>query len=108
MSASRRNVDKPISAAPAKGQNVVLKTNVLYDATATVNVGVEFSVAPKWTMDISGNYNGWNFSDNRKWKHSPRKCRNARPGVRKTAPRLTKICQNCRQMVLYKLTDEDF
>ena len=53
--------------------------NVLYDATATVNAGVEFSVAPKWTMDISGNYNGWNFSDNRKWKHSPRERRNARP-----------------------------
>lgn len=30
------------------------------------------------------------------------------PGVRKTVPTLTKICQNCRQMVLYKLTDEDF
>lgn len=30
------------------------------------------------------------------------------PGVRKTAPTLKKIRQNCRQMVLYKLTDEDF
>lgn len=87
---------------------MALKTNVLYDATATVNAGVEFSVAPKWTMDISGNYNSWNFSDNRKWKHSPRKCRNARPGVRKTALTLKKICQNCGQMVLYKLSDEDF
>lgn len=67
------------STGPAKGQNVALKTNILYDATATVNAGVEFSVAPKWTMDISGNYNGWNFSDNRKWKHSPRERRNARP-----------------------------
>lgn len=57
------------SICPVKGQNVALKTNVLYDATATVNAGVEFSIAPKWTMDISGNYNGWSFSDNRKWKH---------------------------------------
>lgn len=46
------------SICPAKGQNVALKTNVLYDATATVNAGVEFSFAPKWTMDISANYNG--------------------------------------------------
>ncbi len=30
------------------------------------------------------------------------------PGVLKTAPTLKKICQNCRQMVLYKLSDEDF
>lgn len=71
------------SADHARAQNVALKTNVLYDATATVNAGVEFSVAPKWTMDISGNHNGWNFSDNRKWKHSPRKCRNARPEYEK-------------------------
>lgn len=35
------------SICPAKGQNVALKTNVLYDATATVNAGVEFSIAPK-------------------------------------------------------------
>ena len=30
------------------------------------------------------------------------------PRALKTAPTLKKICQNCRQMVLYKLTDEDF
>ena len=50
-------------------QNVALKTNLLYDATATVNAGVEVALAPKWTLDISGNLNAWNFSDNRKWKH---------------------------------------
>ena len=31
--------------------------------------GVEFALAPKWTLDISGNWNGWNFKDNMKWKH---------------------------------------
>lgn len=50
-------------------QNVALKTNLLYDATATVNAGVEVALAPKWTLDISGNLNAWTFSDNRKWKH---------------------------------------
>ena len=58
-----------LSIFPGGGQNVALKTNIIYDATTTVNAGVEFSFAPKWTMDISANYNGWDFSDNRKWKH---------------------------------------
>ncbi len=49
---------------------LAIKTNLLYDATATINLGFEFAVADKWTMDISGNLNYWNFSsDNRKWKH---------------------------------------
>lgn len=47
-----------------------LKTNLLYDATATVNLGVEFALAAKWSMDVSGNYNAWVFSDNLKWKHA--------------------------------------
>ena len=50
-------------------QKIGIKTNVLYDATATINLGVEFAVSENWTLDISGNYNGWNFRENRKWKH---------------------------------------
>ncbi len=50
-------------------QKVAVKTNLLYDATATINAGIEFGLAPKWTLDISGNYNGWNMSHDRKWKH---------------------------------------
>lgn len=33
------------SVFPGRGQNVALKTNIIYDATATVNAGVEFSLA---------------------------------------------------------------
>ncbi|MGN0231456.1 MAG: DUF3575 domain-containing protein [Muribaculaceae bacterium] len=50
-------------------QKVALKTNLLYDATATVNAGIEIGLAPRWTLDISGNFNGWTMSHNRKWKH---------------------------------------
>lgn len=53
----------------AKAQKLGLKTNLLYDATATVNLGLEARMAPKWTFDLSGNYNGWSFKDNKKWKH---------------------------------------
>jgi hypothetical protein len=36
-----------------------LKTNLIYDATATINLGVEFALAPKMTMDISGDLHPW-------------------------------------------------
>lgn len=53
----------------AKSQDVAIKTNLLYDATATINAGIEFPIARQWTMDISGNYNDWDMSHDRKWKH---------------------------------------
>ena len=53
----------------ALAQNVAVKTNILYDATTTFNLGLEIGLAPKWTLDLSGNYNSWTFSNNKKWKH---------------------------------------
>lgn len=50
-------------------QKVVVKTNLLYDVTSTINVGAEFRMGSRWTLDISGNLNAWTFSDNKKWKH---------------------------------------
>lgn len=58
-----------VASLTASAQKVVVKTNLLYDITATANLGIEFKVAPKWTVDISGNLNAWTFSDNKKWKH---------------------------------------
>lgn len=58
-----------MASLTASAQNVVVKTNLLYDITATANLGIEFKVAPKWTVDILGNLNAWTFSDNKKWKH---------------------------------------
>lgn len=56
------------SAFSAKAQTVGVKTNLLYDATATINVGVEIGLAPKFTFDLSGNINAWHIKD-RHWKH---------------------------------------
>lgn len=50
-------------------QEIDLKTNFVYDATASVNLGLEIGLGRRWSVDISGNYNGWTFADNRKWKH---------------------------------------
>lgn len=53
----------------ANAQKVAVKTNLLYDFTATANLGVEWGVTPHWTIDLSANYNGWTFGENKKWKH---------------------------------------
>ncbi|MEG1634861.1 MAG: DUF3575 domain-containing protein [Rikenellaceae bacterium] len=57
-----------VASLSAQG-HVAIKTNMLYDATSTINFGVEIGLAPKWTFDISGNYNPWTFSDGRKMEH---------------------------------------
>lgn len=55
--------------SPLAAQRVAVKSNLLYDLTTTINLGAEVALAPKWTLDLSANYNGWNFNDNKKWKH---------------------------------------
>lgn len=53
-----------------RAQNVALKTNLAYDAVAAANLGLEFGLAPKWTLDISGNYMPWNFYNGLSRKHA--------------------------------------
>ena len=48
-----------------QAQEVAVKTNLLYDATTTLNLGVEIGLGSKMTLDISGNYNPWRFHDYR-------------------------------------------
>lgn len=55
--------------AQIKRSKVAVKTNLLYDATATVNLGVEVGLARQWTIDISANYNAWTLGNDRKYKH---------------------------------------
>lgn len=52
----------------AKAQDVAIKTNLLSDAFLNANAGVEIGLAPRWTLDLSGEYNGWTVKE-RKWKH---------------------------------------
>lgn len=50
-------------------QQVNLKSNLLYDATSTLNLGLEIGLGKKFTLDLSGNYNPWEFGGNKKMKH---------------------------------------
>ncbi|MDE6113849.1 DUF3575 domain-containing protein [Barnesiella sp. WM24] len=52
-----------------EAQKVAVKTNLLYDALLNVNAGVEVGLAPRWTVDVSADYNSWTLSHDRKWKH---------------------------------------
>lgn len=54
---------------PVRAQSFAVKTNLIYDATATVNVGMELGLAPRWTFDLSGNLNTWSKNEYTKWKH---------------------------------------
>lgn len=54
----------------AKGQNdVAIKSNILYDLTATISAGIEVGLAPQWSIDVSGNFNAWTMKNDRRWKH---------------------------------------
>lgn len=55
-------------ATVCHAQNVAVKSNLFYDATATLNAGVEVKFAPQWTGDLIANLNAWAISDHR-WKH---------------------------------------
>lgn len=49
-------------------QKAGIKTNLISDIVTSPNIGVEFRMAPKWTMDISGQVNFWNIHE-RRWRH---------------------------------------
>ena len=53
----------------AYAQKVAVKSNLLYAATATFNLGVEFGLARKWTLDVPVNLNPWKFNDGMRLRH---------------------------------------
>ena len=50
-------------------QQVGVKSNLLYDATTTMNLGLEIGLARKWTLDIPFNYNPWKPANGRRLAH---------------------------------------
>ena len=59
------------SMSSASAQKVGVKSNALYWATATPNVGFEFAMGERWTFELEGGYNPWtlNAEKNMKLKH---------------------------------------
>ena len=54
--------------AGTSAQEVAVKTNGLYWLTTTPNVGLEFGLGKKVTLDLSGAYNPWTFKDDKKMR----------------------------------------
>ena len=53
----------------SKAQKVAVKSNLLYDLTTTMNLGLEIGLAPKWTLDVPVNYNPWKPDNGRRLRH---------------------------------------
>ena len=57
------------ACAVAHAQKVAVKTNLVADALASPNLGLEIGVAPKWTVDLTGEFNAWRMGGDKRWKH---------------------------------------
>ena len=58
-------------AGTASAQKVAVKTNALYWATTTPNIGMEFSMGPRWNMEFNLGLGYW-YSDYDRYES--RKC----------------------------------
>lgn len=58
-------------ASTAKAQEIATKTNLLYWATSTPNLGLELGLGKQTTLELMGGYNPWTFNKdaNKKIKH---------------------------------------
>lgn len=54
-----------LTTITAFSQKVAVKSNLLYDATTTINIGLEFGLGDKSSLDLTGNYNPWKFGNYR-------------------------------------------
>ena len=52
-----------------QAQEIAIKTNLLYDATTTPNLGIEIGTAPKQTIQLTYGWNPWKFSDTKQLRH---------------------------------------
>lgn len=58
-------ISLPCLSAP----KVAVKTNVISDASASINLGGEIIVAPRWSVDVTWEFNNWSFNGGKRWKH---------------------------------------
>ena len=56
-------------AAGAAGQDLAVKTNVLYWGTATPNLAFEIGTGKKTSLEIAGGWNPWTYDNDKKMKH---------------------------------------
>lgn len=52
----------------SNGQKMAIKTNLVSDALLSPNLGFEIGLAPKWTINASGQLNLWSVNEHT-WRH---------------------------------------
>lgn len=58
-----------VASGCCMAQRVAVKTNLLYAATATPNLAVEFATGARHSLSIGGGWQPWEFSETKKLKH---------------------------------------
>lgn len=58
-----------LACFPLCAQRVAVKTNLLYDATTTPNLGIEIGIGRKNTAQLFYGLNPWKFSDTKQMRH---------------------------------------
>lgn len=64
-----QEVYRYVPAQKMKMSGIALKTNFLYAATLTPNLGLEFAVGKRSTIDVSAGYNFYEPDSGKMWKH---------------------------------------
>lgn len=65
---TERLLQKSSRASKQKTPWFAIKTNLLYDMTASISLGAEFRVGKKLTLELPVTYNPWTYSENKKAK----------------------------------------
>lgn len=56
------------SGISVNAQRIGVKTNALYLATSTPNIGLEFAFADRFSLELEGGYNPWTLDSDRNMK----------------------------------------
>ena len=59
------------SFVSVEGQTVSVRNNLLYDATLSPNLSIDFKIDSLWVLGISAGINAWDIdkAKNKKWRH---------------------------------------
>ena len=58
-----------LSTSTLKSQEVSVKTNLLYGATLTPNLGFEVGIGKQNSLELTMGYSPFDYGDNKNWKH---------------------------------------
>ncbi|MDR1918640.1 MAG: DUF3575 domain-containing protein [Tannerellaceae bacterium] len=58
-----------LATVAVSSQRIAVKSNLLYDATGTVNIGGEYAINKTMSVSLSANYNGWTLQAPYSWQH---------------------------------------